>query len=212
MNRTLTLVDRTVVALDRALRTLSTTVQAQRPSPADEHAEAELDDRQRRHVAALMRVNHAGEVAAQALYQGQAASARLDEVRAAMERAAAEENDHLAWCERRIRELGGRTSLLNPAWYAGSFAIGALAGLAGDDWSLGFIGETERQVIRHLDGHLDRLPADDARSRALLRQMKTDEAQHGTAAIAAGGRELPPPVRALMELASRVMTKTAYWV
>lgn len=208
----MSLTDRAILAFDRALRTVCTNVAAQRPSPAEAHPEAGLDETQRKHAAALMRVNHAGEVAAQALYQGQAATARLEAIRAAMDRAADEENDHLAWCEQRVRELGARTSLLNPAWYAGSFAIGALAGLAGDEWSLGFIAETERQVVRHLDDHLQRLPETDDRSRAVIEQMKIDEADHGTAAAAAGGRALPGPVRAMMGIASRVMTTTAYRV
>lgn len=210
MNHALTPADRAITMLDRALRTLSGTVDTQRPSPADMHAEQELDDAARRHAAGLMRVNHAGEVAAQALYQGQACSAKLDDVRGAMEQAADEENDHLAWCRQRVHELGGHTSLLNPAWYAGSFTIGALAGLAGDEWSLGFVGETERQVTRHLDDHLQRLPEQDARSRAVLEQMKADEAAHGTAAMAAGGRVLPRAIRLLMKLSSKILTTTAY--
>jgi ubiquinone biosynthesis monooxygenase Coq7 len=159
-----------------------------------------------------MRINHSGEVAAQALYQGQALTARLPGVRDKMERAAEEENDHLVWCERRINELGSHKSYLNPFWYAGSFAIGALAGAAGDKWSLGFVAETERQVVRHLDEHLSRLPEHDQRSRAVLEQMKEDEGHHATVALEAGGAELPEPVKKLMSLTSRVMTRTAYWV
>ena len=157
-----------------------------------------------------MRVNHAGEVCAQALYQGQALTARRKDTRVQMEQAATEENDHLAWCRNRIHELGGHTSLLNPLWYSGSLAIGAATGLLGDKWSLGFLAETEKQVVKHLQGHLQRLPAGDARSRAILEQMKTDEAQHRASALRAGGQELPEAVKKLMTLTSRVMTVTAY--
>ncbi len=159
-----------------------------------------------------MRVNHAGEVAAQALYQGQALAARDGTVSAEMQQAAAEETDHLAWCEQRLRELGGRTSVLNPFWYAGSFVIGALAGALGDRVSLGFISETEKQVESHLRGHLERLPAADLRSRALLEQMQHDEIQHGERAVALGGARLPFPLRLAMRLTSRVMTRGAYWL
>ncbi len=161
-------------------------------------------------MAGLMRVNHAGEIAAQGLYQGQAATARLEQVRESMERAAEEENDHLAWCEERLAELGSRPSILNPVWYAGAFTIGAAAGLIGDRWSLGFVAETERQVVRHLDDHLDRLPEGDSRSRAILAQMKIDEQHHGAVAENAGGAALPRPVRHLMGIVSRVMTRGAY--
>lgn len=202
--------ERLILGLDRALRTVCSVDAAQRPNPGEAHPEPALDDAQRRHVAGLMRVNHAGEVAAQALYEGQAATARLDEVRDAMRQAAEEETDHLAWCHQRLRELDSRSSLLNPVWYAGSWAIGALAGLAGDRWSLGFVAETERQVIRHLDDHLGRLPVEDHRSRAILEQMKVDEAHHGTVALEAGGAELPAPVRSAMTLVSKVMTTAAY--
>ena len=157
-----------------------------------------------------MRVNHAGEIAAQGLYQGQAATARLEEVRDAMERAADEENDHLAWCEERLAELGSRPSILNPLWYAGAFTIGAVAGLVGDRWSLGFVAETERQVVRHLDDHLGMLPPDDDRSRSILEQMKVDEERHGAVAEDAGGASLPAPVRHLMSVVSKVMTRGAY--
>jgi ubiquinone biosynthesis monooxygenase Coq7 len=159
-----------------------------------------------------MRVNHAGEVAAQALYEGQAATAREPRLRRALRRAAREERDHLAWCAARIDELGGAPSVLGPVWYSGSFAIGALAGLAGASYSLGFVAETERQVIEHLEGHLDRLPATDARTRAILEQMQRDEAQHGENALRAGAAELPEPIRRLMRLTARVMTGTAFWV
>jgi len=159
-----------------------------------------------------MRVNHAGEIMAQGLYQGQALTARLGEVREAMEQAAQEEFDHLAWCEDRLNELGSRPSLLNPLWYAGAFALGAGAGLAGDRWSLGFVSETEAQVVEHLDNHLGRLPQADRKSRAIIEQMKQDEARHGTEAREAGGAPLPPPAKGLMQLMSRVMTRAAYWV
>lgn len=205
-------IDKAILGLDRALRTVCSVDPARRPNPAGDEPEAALDDTQRRHVAGLMRVNHAGEVAAQALYEGQAATARLDRVRDAMSQAADEEVDHLAWCHQRLRELDSRPSLLNPLWYAGSWMIGAAAGVAGDRWSLGFVAETERQVIRHLDDHLERMPGDDSRSRAILERMKVDEAHHGTVALEAGGAELPAPIRAAMALASKVMTRTAYWV
>lgn len=207
------LFDRLLLTVDRGLRTVfGEPPTSGRPDPAENQAEAALDEAERRDVARLMRVNHAGEVCAQALYQGQALTARLPGVRDKLERAALEENDHLSWCARRTRELGGRTSLLNPLWYTGSFAIGALAGLAGDKWSLGFLAETENQVVRHLDGHLARLPEQDARSRAVLEQMREDEGRHATTAFDAGGAELPAPVKALMTLTSKAMTRTAYWL
>ena len=159
-----------------------------------------------------MRINHAGEICAQALYQGQALTAQLPNVRDKMEQAAAEENDHLAWTAGRLRELGAHTSYLNPLWYAGSFAIGAAAGLAGDKWSLGFVAETERQVIRHLEGHLARLAPQDAKSRAILEQMKDDEAHHATVAIEHGAAEFPEPVKQLMQLTSKFLTTAAYWL
>jgi ubiquinone biosynthesis monooxygenase Coq7 len=159
-----------------------------------------------------MRVNHAGEVAAQGLYHGQALTARNPATRALLERAAREESDHLAWCEQRLKELNDRPSLLDPLWYAGSFAIGALAGLAGDRHSLGFVAETERQVERHLDGHLEQIPPDDARSRAIIEQMRADEREHGELARAAGGATLPRPVQDLMRATARIMTTTARWI
>lgn len=203
-------VERAILGLDRALRTVFSVDPARRPNPAREHASSALEDSERRHVAGLMRVNHAGEVAAQALYEGQAATARLDNVREAMRQAADEEVDHLAWCKDRLQELDSRPSLLNPVWYAGSWMIGAAAGLVGDRWSLGFVAETERQVIRHLDDHLSRLPSQDTRSRAILEQMKVDETHHGTAAMEAGGAVLPKPVRTVMALTSKIMTTLAY--
>ena len=162
--------------------------------------------------ARYMRVNHVGEVCAQALYQSQALTSRSPEVRKKMRQASAEEIDHLAWCEQRLGELGGRKSYLNPLWYAGSFAIGTAAGLAGDRWNLGFVAETEKQVVDHLEGHLGKLPKSDLRSREIVAQMKEDEAKHAEEAVDAGAAELPPPVKALMKVASGIMTRTAYWI
>ena len=205
--------DQFIHGLDQALRTaLGPAPQPSRPNPAAAQAEAGLTAAERELAGRLMRVNHAGEISAQALYQGQALTARLPTVRDKMEQAAVEENDHLAWTEERIRELGTHTSMLAPLWYAGSFAIGALAGIAGDKWSLGFVAETEHQVIRHLDAHLARLPEQDAKSRAILEQMRADEARHATTALAAGGATLPEPVRQLMALTSKTITSAAYWV
>jgi len=204
--------DRLILAFDRALRTVFGPSRSSRAVPGEALPEADLGAAERAEAAALMRVNHVGEVCAQALYQGQALTARNPEAREALEQAAAEEVDHLAWTERRISELGGRRSLLNPLWYASSYAIGAVAGLAGDRWSLGFLAETERQVVAHLDSHLHRLSHRDAKSRAVLVAMKRDEAKHATAALYLGGSELPLACRTLMRVASRVMTTTAYWV
>ena len=205
--------DRFIHGLDQALHTiLGPAPEPSRPSPAAARAEAELSASERELAGRLMRINHAGEISAQALYQGQALTARLPTVRDKMGQAAVEENDHLAWTEERIRALGTHTTLLAPLWYAGSFAIGALAGLAGDKWSLGFVAETEHQVIRHLDAHLARLPEQDAKSRAVLEQMRADEAHHATTALAAGGAILPEPVRQFMALTSKAMTTTAYWL
>jgi len=206
-------IDRILMQVDRGLRTVFGQPEVSgRPDPAAACPEAELSEQERLEAARLMRVNHAGEVAAQALYQGQALTARLPQVRDRMEQAALEENDHLDWCARRARALGGRISVLNPLWYAGSLAIGAAAGWAGDRWSLGFIVETERQVVRHLEGHLRRLSPRDRKSRAILEQMKIDETHHATTALNAGGLPLPAPVRGLMVLTSKVMTRTAYWI
>lgn len=209
--------DAWIGAADRALRALFAPAHASRPVPQPpptpaEGSPAELSPNERRRAAGLMRVNHAGEIAAQALYHGQAIAARSDATRRLLLEAAREETDHLAWCESRLRELESRPSLLNPLWYAGSFLIGALAAFAGDRASLGFVVETERQVEGHLDEHLGRLPATDLRSRAIVQQMRTDEAAHGANARAAGAMELPGPVRALMRRTARIMTGTAYWV
>ncbi len=211
--RRYTLLDHVLVQCGRALRATSGPSPAPaRPSPAASVAEAipALGDAERRRAAALMRVNHAGEVAAQALYHGQALGARRGDVRRTLERAAEEENDHLEWCAERVAELGARTSRLGGLWYFGSFLLGAAAGAAGDRVSLGFLAETERQVVAHLDDHLDRLPERDAKSRAILVRMREDEAAHAGAALAAGAAVLPAPLRALMRRASRIMTTTAY--
>lgn len=199
--------------LDQAVRTVfGGPPTAQRVNPAESHREAELDAAQRTLAARLMRINHAGEIAAQGLYQGQALTARLDDVRERMEQAAGEENDHLAWCAARLRELDSHTSRLDPLWYLGAVSIGALAGIAGDKWSLGFVAETERQVVKHLDEHLLRLPDEDVRSRAILEQMREDEEGHATVAIEAGGAPLPEPIKRVMGMASKVMTGAAFWV
>jgi ubiquinone biosynthesis monooxygenase Coq7 len=204
--------DTLIVAFDRALRTLWSRPHSSRPVPGNELPEPDLSDAERRHAAALMRVNHSGEVCAQALYQGQAMTARSDQARQVLEKAASEEMDHLAWTAQRIEALGGRTSLLNPFWYGASFAMGALSGLAGDGRNLGFLAETERQVEGHLEGHLDRLPALDEKSRAVVAQMKDDEARHARSAMDHGAVELPYPAKKAMAAVSRVMTRTTYWV
>jgi len=209
--RVLSPLDRLLDLAETGLRGSFARTASSRPTPGNPGA-APADPSRRRHAAGLMRVNHAGEIAAQGLYQGQALTARRPETEAALRLAAAEEGDHLAWCRDRLDELGSRPSLLNPMWYAGSVAIGALAGLFGDRASLGFMAETERQVEGHLADHLDRLPADDQRSRAIVEQMQVDEISHGRAAIAAGATTLPEPVPRLMRLAARVMTGTAYWI
>lgn len=203
--------DRLLMQADSALRTLLPfSGQPARPSPAVLKNEAELSESETRHVAGLMRINHTGEVCAQALYQGQALTARLPQVRRAMEQAADEEIDHLAWCEQRIRQLGSHTSVLNPLFYGLSFGIGATAGLISDRISLGFVAATEDQVCKHLDEHLGQLPASDDKSRAILEQMREDEQQHSTAAIEAGGLRFPTPVKFGMSLVSKVMTKATY--
>lgn len=205
-------IDKVIVGFDSALRTLLTPAQTLRPVPGSELPEAELTDVEKRLSCALMRVNHVGEVCAQALYQGQGLTARNDDVQQTLMQAAREETEHLAWTERRIAELGGRKSLLNPFWYGGSFAIGVVAGLLGDKWNLGFLAETEHQVGVHLAGHLERLPCGDEKSRAIVKQMGIDEANHATMALSHGGVELPLPVKFTMKLGSKVMTQTAYWV
>jgi len=210
-SRKLSPVDNLLLQFDQALRTLVPgSSQAGRQNPASSKSETELADSERRHAAGLMRINHTGEVCAQALYQGQALTARLDDVRASMEHAASEEVDHLTWCEDRLRELDSHTSVLNPIWYAMSFGLGAAAGLAGDRWSLGFVAETENQVCEHLEDHLRKLPESDDKSRAILEQMIIDERQHGETAKNAGGADLPLPVKQLMTGLSQVMKKTVY--
>lgn len=204
--------DRLIIAFDTGLRTLFAPAHSGRPHPDRGVADAPLNDGEKQLAASLMRVNHSGEICAQALYQGQSLTARNPQARAALERAAAEETDHLAWTARRIEELGGRTSLLNPLWYAGSFAIGVAAGLLGDKWNLGFLAETERQVEGHLAGHLHRLPAHDEKSRAVLEEMKNDEARHARSAVEHGAAELPTPVKHAMRLGSKMMTGTTYWI
>jgi ubiquinone biosynthesis monooxygenase Coq7 len=204
--------DRVIGEFDRALRAVAGVARAARPSPGGEVGEAELDEGQRAHAAALMRVNHVGEVCAQALYQGQALTARNEVAREALAKAAREEEDHLAWSAERIRELGGRPSLLNPLWYAGSFAMGAIAGALGDRWNLAFLAETEHQVEEHLTGHLEALPEADRRTRAVVEAMRIDEARHRATALQLGAAELPQPAKTAMRLASKVMTTVAYRV
>jgi ubiquinone biosynthesis monooxygenase Coq7 len=205
-------IDRLIDEFDRALRAVAGVAHASRPSPAAGVSEKEITDEERMHAAALMRVNHVGEVCAQALYQGQALTARDAVARQALEQAAREEEDHLAWSAERIHELGGRLSLLNPLWYAGAFAIGAVAGALGDRWNLAFLAETERQVEEHLGGHLEELPSEDGRTRAVVEAMQADEARHRASAIELGAAELPEPIKRAMRLASKVMTTVAYRV
>jgi 3-demethoxyubiquinol 3-hydroxylase len=202
--------DDLIIGFDRALRTLTGTVTSQRPNPAGDLSEAPLDDTEKRHAAGLMRVNHTGEVCAQALYSAQALAARDPTVRERFATAAREEEDHLAWTHQRLNELGAKTSLANPLWYAGSFAIGLIASAGGDRANLGFVVETERQVEEHLTEHMTRLPDADARSRTIVAAMREDEARHGASARDAGASELPGPVRALMRATAKLMTITAY--
>lgn len=204
--------DQLIAGFDRTLRTLAGVVSSARPVPGRDLPEAELQDDEKRHAAGLMRVNHTGEVCAQALYAAQALVARNPAIREQFAQAAREEEEHLAWTQSRLGELGARPSLLNPLWYAGSFAIGVAAGVAGDEVNLGFVVETERQVEEHLGGHVERLPPQDARSRAIVEQMREDEARHGAMALAAGGLPLPFPVRGLMRAAADVMRAVAYRV
>jgi 3-demethoxyubiquinol 3-hydroxylase len=204
--------DTLILEFDRALRTVTGTHHAERISPAEGVEEAELDPAERAEAAALMRVNHVGEVCAQALYQGQALTAREPRNREALARAAIEEQDHLVWSAARIEELGGRASLFNPLWYAGSFALGAAAGALGDRWSLAFLAETEHQVEEHLSGHLERLAPDDRRTRAVVEAMRADEARHRQSALALGAADLPVPVKRAMRAAAKVMTRVAFRV
>lgn len=209
--RKLSGVDNVIVEFDKALTTIlgspKTTGRTDPDKLITEHA---LSEKERKLSVALMRVNHAGEVSAQALYQGQALTAKLPKIKEAMQLAALEENDHLVWCKQRIHELGGHTSVLNPLWYLGSFSIGAIAGKVGDKWSLGFVAETEKQVVEHLDEHLLRISKHDLKSRAIIEQMKVDEMHHGATASDAGGAELPTPIKALMGLVSKVMTVSSH--
>lgn len=204
--------DRAITAVDGALRTLFAPASSVRPIPGDSIVTDSLDEAERRLSGRLMRVNHSGEVCAQALYQGQMAVAHDERVKALLGRAAREETEHLAWTQRRLQELGTRKSILDPVWYAGSFAIGAAAGLLGDRWNLGFLAETERQVESHLESHLERLPAQDGRSRAVVEQMKRDEAQHAVNARRQGAAELPGPVKLAMRLSSKLMTGASHWL
>ncbi|MBL8447897.1 MAG: 2-polyprenyl-3-methyl-6-methoxy-1,4-benzoquinone monooxygenase [Zoogloeaceae bacterium] len=206
------MIDTLITEFDKGLRTVFAQARSVRPHPGDSLDDAPMGEGERAEAAALMRVNHCGEICAQALYQGQAIMSRGEASRRALEQAAREETEHLAWTEKRIAELGGRKSLLNPLWYGGSLAIGLLAGALGDRWSLGFLAETERQVEAHLSGHLERLPATDERSRAVVAQMKDDEINHARTAESLGAHPLPSPVRWAMKAASRVMTTVAHRV
>lgn len=217
MQRLLSPFDKLIVNADQALRTLiPTAATAKRKNPADEcnsaDIRAEFSDSERKHIAGLMRINHTGEVCAQALYQGQALTAKLEDVRQEMEHAAEEEIDHLVWCEQRIQQLGSHTSFLNPAFYAMSFSIGALAGLAGDKWSLGFVAATEERVCQHLEDHLLQLPEADIASRSILQTMLVDEQQHGTKALEAGGIDFSDNMKSFMTATSQLMTKTSYYI
>jgi len=206
------ILDQIIGEIDKAIKVLASPARTGRAAPDSAGGEFDLTVEERQESIRLMRVNHSGEIAAQALYQGQALTARNGSIAAAMRRAAAEEMDHLAWCEERLRELRGRSSVLNPLWYAGSFAIGALAGAVGDRASLGFVAETERQVEVHLQGSKDRLPVADRRSRAIVEQMTHEEVAHGAQAASLGADALPLPLRSAMRLTARVMTKSSYWL
>ena len=204
--------DRLIVEFDKGLRTLFSQAHSARAYPDANVPEATMDEAEKKNAAALMRVNHSGEICAQALYQGQALTARDPAVQQTLQRAAQEETEHLAWTAKRVHELGGHLSLLNPFWYTGSLAIGAMAGLLGDKWNLGFLAETERQVGHHLQSHLDRLPKQDEKSRAIVAQMHTDEVGHADMAVSLGATELPQPVQLAMKLNGKVMTGISYWV
>ncbi|PCI09067.1 MAG: demethoxyubiquinone hydroxylase family protein [Gammaproteobacteria bacterium] len=211
--RNYTFFDQLIINADTALRTLfGEPIITHRPYPAAGVSDADFSEQERKNIAGLMRVNHSGEVAAQALYQGQSLTSRNKAIKEKLQQAAQEENDHLEWTKNRINELGSHTSLLNPLWYGGSFVIGACAGVAGDKWNLGFLAETEHQVVKHLESHLNKLPGGDLRSRAILEQMKTDEQKHATTAIENGAAVLPPPVKTLMAAMSKVMTGSTYYI
>lgn len=204
--------DRLITEFDKGLRTVFADARSRRPSPGGDLVESDLSETEKRHVVGLMRVNHCGETCAQALYQGQSLTCANAAVRNALREAADEETEHLAWTERRIEELGGRRSVLNPVWYLGALSLGAFAGKLGDKWNLGFLAETERQVEAHLDGHLAKLPAQDLRSREILVQMREDEVKHAHTASHLGAAALPAPVKLAMKLAARVMTRTSYYL
>ena len=204
--------DSFIINFDKGLRTLFSEAHSIRPFPDAGLPDAALDENEKKLAAALMRVNHSGEICAQALYQGQALTAHDPVVQEELQQTANEETEHLAWTSRRVHELGGHLSLLNPIWYGSSLAIGALAGLLGDKWNLGFMAETERQVGAHLQSHLGRLPEQDIKSRVVVRQMLTDEARHGDIAVQLGGAELPLPIKLAMQVSAKVMTQTAYWI
>ncbi len=211
--REYSLLDRAIINFDMGLKTLLTRkLVASRSNPADTLQGKALSDKQRRHSAGLMRVNHAGEVAAQALYQGQALTATLTKTRQQMQQAAQEEVDHLAWCEQRLQELNSHRSFINFIWYSGSLMIGAIAGLVGDQWSLGFVVETEKQVVKHLTKHLQELAKEDLKSRAIVEQMREDELQHALLASSAGAAELPQPIKIMMRYLSKIMTTSAYYI
>ena len=201
-----------ITTFDAGLRTLFTSAHGARPRPDADIEEPSLDDASKHHAAALMRINHVGEVCAQALYSGQAITSKNPQIVKALQHAAAEETDHLAWCEARINELGGRKSLLNPLWYVGSFTLGAVAGALGDKWNLGFLAETENQVAAHLQNHLQQLNNADIKTRTIVNQMQQDETAHASEANALGASELPAPIKAGMRIASKIMTKTAYYI
>ncbi len=211
-NRSSNPFDHLIVGMDKALRVIAGVASASRPTPAAHAADGQLDAAEQRHSAGLMRVNHVGEVCAQALYNSQARFAKSDAMKAQFAQAGREEEDHLAWTAQRLSELGSQPSLLNPLWYAGAYALGTLAAQLGDGRSLGFVVETERQVEEHLAGHLDRLPAQDAKSRAIVAQMRSDEAAHGQAARDMGAIEAPAPVKGAMSVMAKVMTTTAYYI
>jgi ubiquinone biosynthesis monooxygenase Coq7 len=205
-------VDHLIIEFDKGLRTLFSQAHSVRPYPDAQLADAALDEAEKSHAAALMRVNHTGEICAQALYQGQALTARDPNVQQKLQQAAQEETEHLAWTAHRVHELGGHLSVLNPLWYGGSLAMGAMAGLLGDKWNLGFLAETERQVGQHLQSHLDKLPIQDEKSRAIVTQMYVDETAHADMAVSLGGAPLPQPVQWAMQLNGKLMTNTVYWV
>ncbi len=206
------MLDKLIIEFDKGLKTLTASAHSVRPHPDENIQETELSAEEKRHALGLMRVNHCGEVCAQALYNGQSLTAKNPQIVGALQQASKEETEHLAWCEKRIHALGGHTSFLNPLWYAGSFTLGVIAGAIGDKWNLGFLAETEHQVGAHLEKHLHELPVSDEKSRAILEQMKTDEAQHADTAIGLGGAELPAPIKAAMKQMSKVMTSTTYYL